>query len=512
MSTVDSSNLAGHLLVLRQGLLELPRQSVMPSRLFEGLLDSARVLREAVQNAAAPDDAGDRHRTHADVLRLIGHVEADLAHPPMTLRDSFGLLTDLARSTSEIAAAACPDADVQWWAAALARSVADHRDDVLRCAPWLALPATPNATTLVAEGSAVQAMLDGLDHRPTLIEIAALHHKALPIFDAAGSDASIDPNAKAWLGQMRTAVVDASKAAENRVNILGRLAQECQGLLGHGRAVPVRPRPGSCFRSAYNVANRRLDDSYYDLLASESRLGSFVSVAEGRIGQEHWFALGRLLTATGAAPALLSWSGSMFEYLMPLLVMPSYEGTLLDRTYRAVVQRQIAYGKQRGVPWGISESGYNTTDQHLNYQYRAFGVPGLGLKRGLADDLVVAPYATAMALMVAPEAACRNLERLAADGQQGAYGFYEAIDFTPSRLLPGTTSVTLRQFMAHHQGMSLLSLAYLLLARPMQRRFEADPSPARRRPAFAGARPRGDRARLPTRRRGGHPRASTGRS
>jgi hypothetical protein len=112
--------------------------------------------------------------------------------------------------------------------------------------------------------------------------------------------------------------------------------------------------------------------------------------------------------------------------------MPTYENTLLDQTYRAVVRRQIAYGNQRGVPWGISESGYNTTDQHLNYQYRAFGVPGLGLKRGLANDLVIAPYATAMALMVAPEAACRNLERLAHDGQEGAFGFYEAIDYTPT--------------------------------------------------------------------------------
>src|SRR5439155_11213957 len=137
--------------------------------------------------------------------------------------------------------------------------------------------------------------------------------------------------------------------------------------------------------------------------------------------------------------------------------------------------RQIAHGKQRGLPWGISESGYKNTDQHLNYQYRPFWVPGLGLKAGLAGDLVIAPYATAMALMVAPEAACRNLEQLAADGQQGAYGLYEAIDYTPARLLPGTTSITIRQFMAHHEGMSLLSLAYVLLGKPMQRRFNADP-------------------------------------
>ena len=172
---------------------------------------------------------------------------------------------------------------------------------------------------------------------------------------------------------------------------------------------------------------------------------------------------------------MLSWSGSMFEYLMPLLIMPTYDATLLDQTYLASVRRQIAYGKQRGVPWGISESGYNTIDSSMNYQYRAFGVPGLGLKPGLAEDLVIAPYASVLALMVAPEAACANLQRLASEGRDGAYGMFEAVDYTPSRLPSGAPSVNIRQFMAHHEGMSLLALAYLLLDKPMQRRFEADP-------------------------------------
>ncbi len=189
----------------------------------------------------------------------------------------------------------------------------------------------------------------------------------------------------------------------------------------------------------YNVAERRQDASFYDLLASEARLGSFVAIAQGHLPQESWFALGRLLTVAAGESTLLSWSGSMFEYLMPLLVMPTYDNTLLDRTYRTAVARQIEYGTQRGVPWGVSESGYNTVDLHLNYQYRAFGVPGLGLKRWLAEDLVIAPYASALALMVAPEAACRNLQRLAASGFEGRYGFYEAIDYTPSRLPRGQT-------------------------------------------------------------------------
>ena len=200
-----------------------------------------------------------------------------------------------------------------------------------------------------------------------------------------------------------------------------------------------------------------------------------MAIAQGQLPQESWFALGRLLTTAGGEPILLSWSGSMFEYLMPLLVMPTYENTLLDQTCKAAVERQIEYGRQRGVPWGMSESGYNMVDVRLNYQYRAFGVPGLGLKRGLAEDLVIAPYASALALMVAPEEACLNLQRLAAEGLEGKYGFYEAIDYTPSRLPRGQSSAVVRSFMAHHQGMSLLSLAYLLLDRPMQKRFESDP-------------------------------------
>ncbi|MEO8594678.1 MAG: glucoamylase family protein [Candidatus Solibacter sp.] len=234
-------------------------------------------------------------------------------------------------------------------------------------------------------------------------------------------------------------------------------------------------RARQLFTIGYNVSEHRADQGYYDLLASEARLCSFVAIAQGRIPQDNWFAMGRMLVASGSEPMLISWSGSIFEYLMPLVVMPSYPGTLLDQTYQSVVARQIEYGVQRGVPWGVSESGYNGVDTSLNYQYRAFGVPGAGLKRGLADDLVIAPYASALALMVAPEEACANLQKLAQEGFEGAYGFYEAIDYTPSRLPRGQNRAIVRSFMAHHQGMSLLAFAHALLDRPMQRRFSSDP-------------------------------------
>ncbi len=226
----------------------------------------------------------------------------------------------------------------------------------------------------------------------------------------------------------------------------------------------------------FNVEKQQRDQGDYDLLSSEARLASFVAIAQGQVPQENWFALGRLqVMSRRGQPVMMSWSGSMFEYLMPLLVMPSYPGTLLDQVCRSAVSRHIEYGRQRGVPWGVSESGFHAVDVHSIYQYRAFGVPELGFERGLEEDLVVAPYATVMALMVEPEEACLNLQRLEAEGAAGRFGFYEAIDFTSSRLPRNRSHMLVRSFMVHHEGMSLLAFSYLLHDQPMQRRFAADP-------------------------------------
>ena len=206
----------------------------------------------------------------------------------------------------------------------------------------------------------------------------------------------------------------------------------------------------------YDARSGALDDAAYDLLASESRLASFIAVAKGDIAAEHWFRLGRSLTTADGATALVSWSGSMFEYLMPLLVMPLRPFSLLDQTCRAAVRRQIAYGHMRKVPWGISESAYNVRDRHDTYQYRAFGVPDLALKRGLAGDLIVAPYATILAAVIDPHKALQNLAELEREHSLGAYGFYDALDYT--HLAAGESVAVVRTYMAHHVGMSLVAL------------------------------------------------------
>jgi cyclic beta-1,2-glucan glucanotransferase len=240
------------------------------------------------------------------------------------------------------------------------------------------------------------------------------------------------------------------------------------------------------YRAADAEGPGRLDPSRYDLLASEARLASFIAIARGDVPEKHWFHLGRTVTSVHGRPALLSWSATLFEYLMPMLVLRGYPGTLLDESCRLAVRRQRDYGAERGVPWGVSESAYDLKDHHGTYQYRAFGVPGLGLKRGLGDDLVVAPYAAALAALVHPTAAAANLRRLVGEGLLGAYGCYDAVDYTPRRpedpeAEPGrpardrTHGVVVRTWFAHHQGMSLVALAGALTGHRMVERFHSDP-------------------------------------
>jgi len=411
VSTVDSGNLSGHLLTLRSGLLELPDQPIIRRELFEGIHHTVGVLVEVAGTSVVPR-----------LTRLRTAVEAARCDPPTTLGAALMCVKRLAAITSEVAATfnAAGDTEADWWVHALARQCRDALDDLRLLVP----------------------SRSGIDEIPTMRELSKAQ-------DESG------------------------RLAKERMATIARLAMQA-GQFAEVEYDFLFDKKSALFAIGYNASERRQDSSYYDLLASEARLAAFVAIAKGQTPQESWFALGRLLTTSGRDPVLMSWSGSMFEYLMPLLVMPAYGNTLLDQTYRAAVNAQIKYGKKRGVPWGISESGYNTIDVHLNFQYRAFGVPELGFKRGLSEDLVITPYASALALMVQPEAACSNLQRIAAAGAAGKYGLYEAIDYTPSRVPRGESSVVVRSFMAHHQGMSLLSLTHLLLDQPMQRRFESD--------------------------------------
>lgn len=237
---------------------------------------------------------------------------------------------------------------------------------------------------------------------------------------------------------------------------------------------PLYDDRAELFTLGFHAALERRENILYDLLASEARQASFLAIAFGQVPVSHWFRLGRSMAKSGRHPTLLSWSGTMFEYLMPSLLMRTYRHSVWDATYRGAVKRQIEYAKQRGVPFGISESGYYAFDYQMNYQYRAFGVPGLGFQRGLENDLVLAPYAAIMALPIQLGDSLASLKRMEEMGARGKYGFYEAIDCTEQRMPEDKSYIIVRSFMAHHIGMSLLTLSNLLLPRTMIDRFHSD--------------------------------------
>ena len=279
---------------------------------------------------------------------------------------------------------------------------------------------------------------------------------------------------------LNAAPVDSSDDA------LNGLARRASALAADMRFDFLYDRRRRIFSIGYRLADAngpgRLDTSFYDLLASEARLASFVAIAKGDVPQHHWFHLGRLVTSIDGRATLMSWGGTMFEYLMPQLLLRGYPGTLLDESCRASLRRQIEYGKERGVPWGVSEAAYAFTDRAGNYQYKAFGVPGLGFKRGLADDMVVSPYSTALAGLIDPAAAVSNLTRLTRKGADGRFGFYESIDYRPRKPeADGGTAAgdarpeIVRAFFAHHQGMSLVAIANVLHDDLFVTRFHADP-------------------------------------
>ena len=398
VSSVDSGNLAGHLIALANACEEWADAGGAPD-FRAGAADNLQLAREAL--AALPVASDERGQSLASILQ---EIEVQLKRPQSTATTLSALhrLAEKAAKAAHVVASPVKDEgvpDVAFWTAALAKLASEHSRDRLQ---------------------------NGLAPRNRADRLRALAKVAREMAMAMDFAFLLDPERK---------------------------------LLSLG----------------YSFADNRLDSNCYDLLASEARLASLFAMAKGDVPTRHWFRLGRVAAPMGSGSVLISWSGSMFEYLMPSLVMRAPLGSLLEQTSRLVVERQESYARSRGVPWGISESAYNARDLEFTYQYTNFGVPGLGLKRGLADDLVIAPYATGLAAMIDPSGARRNYARLAEMGASGRYGFYEALDFTRSRLPDGEEFAIVRTFMAHHQGMTIVAVANILDDGRMRERFHREP-------------------------------------
>ena len=422
VSTVDSGNLAGTLLVLAQACSEFSSRPLFRPADLAGIGDSVLLLRDALQRVR--DDRRTQTVNLQQLHEALAQLEEMLAAEPLAplpwatrwrrLQAQAATLLDIARTLAQERGAA-EFSEILTWSRTINADVASHVRD-------LALsPAELDEAGSVSPGTVACVDAGAMGERLRAIETAARE-----LFNAMDFSFLFD--------------------AERRLFSIG-----------------------------LRVADGVLDPGYYDLLASEARLTSFVAIAKGDVPVTHWFRLGRALAPVGDGAVLLSWSGSMFEYLMPSLVMYTPRGSLLDQTCRLAIERQIEYGGEHGVPWGISESAYNVRDSAYTYQYSAFGVPGLGLKRGLEDDLVIAPYATALASMYNPHAAVENLRAIEALGGRGLYGYYEAIDYTASRLPEDGQPVAVKAYFAHHQGMSLVALDNVMNGGIMRHRFHREP-------------------------------------
>lgn len=412
ISTVDSGNLAGHLLALESGCKEIKTKPVFSAMDLKGVADSGQLLRKAITLAI------NKQPTSLVTLRQLSNgldeFEPLLLHTPQTTQEWAQRWVDLEKRATDLLELAyiftsdrndTEHCEVYAWAQAMHADVSSH----LRDLPLLSDTHTPHA------------------------EFHQLSHR----FDALAESAR-------------------------------RLFQAMQfGFLYD----PAR----RLFAIGYRVQEDELDNSYYDLLASEARVASFIAIAKGDVPSAHWFRLGRPLTSIDGNAVLMSWSGSMFEYLMPSLIMFTPRHSMLGYTCRLAVKHQIDYGREHQLPWGISESAYNVRNRALTYQYSGFGTPGLGLKRGLTQYMVVAPYATLLAVMYDATAAVANLKHLQRAGAHGVFGFYDAIDYTPKHLPEDQESAPVRAYMAHHQGMSLIAIANALFAGVMHQRFHQQP-------------------------------------
>ncbi|MEP7313155.1 MAG: glucoamylase family protein, partial [Pseudomonadota bacterium] len=473
VSTVDSGNLAGHLQALGQAVLQIAAAPLLHPRALAGPLDALNLADLSLQRVS--NSGAGRQADVAELQAAMTLLREHLQQPVTTLLAARDLLNSMLQEAGKILdmgrALAAQEPSVYGVLAGhlqlLHIDLASQRRDLGALLPTAA--ALVPALTRVTWDESIAT----LPRDCSLPDLQIALERALDTLQSP--QAAPSPVQRDACTDLLDAVRNAGVQVQRLQDALGDIRQRCDRIVREMNFRFLFDRVRGLFSIGYRPSDQSLDASYYDLLASEARLTSFVAIAKGDVPRSHWFKLGRRLTGGSRQSVLASWSGSMFEYLMPALVMREPRDSLLDQTSHRIVVHQIAYGALHGLPWGVSESAYNVRDRELTYQYSGFGLPSLGLKRGLGANYVVAPYATALASMYQPEAAQQNFLALVAYGGLGDFGFYEAIDFTPARVPAGARGAVVRAWFAHHQGMSLVALDNALNDHIMQRRFHADP-------------------------------------
>ena len=485
VSTVDSGNLAACLLVLKQGCQEIGSSPVVQ---WQGLVDTLNMLLFAMDRSGMGASAEGLRETvqsmrdQAEILAQPGEFSPGLL--VKLLEDGQAELEQMlwqAVQSAEEELSAESLRELSVWIQRVRYQLRHIRTDLQLLAPWLlalaeaAMPRSKPGQQTELE-STWNELLMSLPLHPRIGEIPQICEKSnrvigtlLDLMDYG------DSQAFNWFEVLSYDLQAAQKLSTSLLNDYASLAERAETFIEEMNFNFLYDPSRHVFHIGYNVETGRMDPNYYDLLASESRIASLLAIARGDVPQEHWLHLARPLTDVNGKRTLLSWSGTMFEYLMPTLLFESYPDTLMDQSCRAAVEYQIAYAAEKNIPWGISESSYYNFDAAQIYQYQAFGVPKLGYKRGLADHLVAAPYASVLALPYAPGEFFQNLSWYEKHKMWALYGLYESVDFTPERLKVGGIYAVVQSYMAHHQGMILLALYNQLTGRQMVRRLHADP-------------------------------------
>jgi cyclic beta-1,2-glucan synthetase len=502
ISTVDSGNLAASLIVTTQTCKIMPDKPIFRWDLWQGYLDTLSNLTETLTGMCKAEFTQQVEEINQRIESIHHDIVAVRSHPdnwyPLYLRASGPFWGDLSRRLMELVEVGRSAFDLetlkklQEVAAQVDRHHGAVQRTITELTPWI--PLSENPPVLFLKPPFVKAMNVLKGNLPYNIALGQVHahvvaalstildlHDLLTEGNLLAENPGPMPGngqnqaAQNWLDDLTRALAyaDANSAA-----LLTKFAQILTRAEQYVNEMDFRFLYHSqrrVFHIGFNLDVGQLDQNYYDLLASEARIASIIAIAKGEVPQSHWLQLGRPVTRVEGSYVLLSWSGTMFEYLMPPLFLRSYPGTLLADSTRGAVLHQIAYGRTKGVPWGISESGFYRFDTDQNYQYRAFGVPGLGFKRGLGDDLVIAPYASLMAIRYNAQAVVRNLTRLIERDIIGLYGVYESIDYTTERLPLDEASALVSEYMAHHQGMILMAMVNFFHDDIMVRRMHSDP-------------------------------------
>lgn len=466
VSVVDSGNFVGCLLAYVALLRDIQDAPVIEPQRWSGMDDVVRLLAAALDEMPEDFDG-----LPSRVALLRSNLTALSANPPDWRSGLERICTEEIPAVEQaiVKLAATQDIistvnlrELHTWLDRLRHQIQTIRHDIDRYAPWLGQDDVP-AKFQDLYRQVIALLEGGVD------EMRA--HRAVLLIQTAQSD---DQQEERWLQSLVQAVETGLKNCEKLLERLQQLSSKTATYANNIEFAPFYDRERRLFHIGYNVSADRMDSHHYDLLASEARLASYLAIANQDVPLEHWFHLGRPVMRSNGGLALISWNGSMFEYLMPRLLMRSGPQTLLSESEKVAVQMQQAYGRQNRIPWGISESAYSARDPDHRYQYQAFGVPGLGLRRGLAKDLVVAPYASALALQVMPSEAVQNLKSIVKHGFSGLYGLLEAVDYTPERLQNTADVTPVNAYMAHHQGMIMCAIGNSLCDDILVRRFEED--------------------------------------